>query len=495
MPPAAGERMAGVANRAAVLTLSRLTNYGLMLISPVVLVRLLTVAQFGRYREFLLYASVLQSIAVFSISDSLLYCIPANPASRWRTVRQTIVLTACSSLITIGAVVILDRATGGRVLGSLLLPTCLYVFFYSNLDFWDFFWVATDRTGLLFVYTSCRLAARVLVAIVTAALTHDVQTIIWALISLEAVRVLGAAAFIVAKDRSATEPALTEPWREQLRYCLPSGTASVLSTLKSNLSSIAVAKVLGAVALAQYSIGRFGEPVVITLRNSVSAVVLPEMVQRHRSSREDSLALWKRATVVNTILLFPAVVLVERFARPLVETVFGRSYAAAALVLQIYMLGVIRECFDFSPALRAVNQTRPLVWSNVASLLACGVMLAVLVPSGGVAGAMAAVVISMVVEAVWLGWATMRHFGSSLGELIPWANTAKVALAAVIAGAVLATSTWIQTFGPAGIVLASIVYLAAFVLLLLALRVPEAHLLLAWARRLVPSLVGASRRA
>ena len=41
--------MAGVGNRAAVLTLARLANYGLMLVSPVILVRLLTVAQFGRY--------------------------------------------------------------------------------------------------------------------------------------------------------------------------------------------------------------------------------------------------------------------------------------------------------------------------------------------------------------------------------------------------------------------------------------------------------------
>lgn len=487
--------MTGVANRAAVLTLSRLTNYGLMLISPVILVRLLTVAQFGRYREFLLYASVLQSIAVFSISDSLLYCIPANPASRWRTVRQTIVLTACTSLITVAVLAIADRAAGGRVVGSLLLPVCLYTLFYSNLDFWDFYWVATDRVGLLFVYTSCRLAARVVVAIVTAAVTRDVEAIIWALISLEAVRVLGAAAFIVAKDRSATEPPLAEPWREQLRYCLPSGIASVLSTLKSNLSSIVVTKAIGAVALAQYSIGRFGEPVVITLRNSVSAVVLPEMVQRQRSSREESLALWKSATVVNTILLFPAVVLIERFARPLVETVFGRSYAPAVLVLQIYMIGVVRECFDFSPALRALNRTGPLVWSNVASLIACAVMLAVLVPSGGVAGAMAAVVISMFVEAIWLGRATMHVFRSGVGELIPWASTGKVAAAALIAAAVLAGFTWIQTFGPAGIVLGSMAYLAAFVLLLLALRVPEAHLLLAWARRLVPSLVTSSRRA
>src|SRR6185437_3241481 len=293
------------------------------LISPIILVRLLTVEQFGRYREFLLYASVLQSIAVFSISDSVLYCIPANPASRWRTVRQTAVLLALSSLITVAVVAVLDRASGGRVLGTLLLPVCLYTIFYSNLDFWDYFWVATDRPGLLFVYTSLRLAARVAVAIVTAALTRDVSAIIWALIALEGLRVLGAAVIVLMKDRSAAEPPLREPWREQLRYCLPSGTASVLAMLNRTLSSLVVAKALGPVALAQYSIGRFGEPVVDTLRNSVSAVVLPEMVQRDRDSRAAALTLWKQANVVNAIALFPVAVVVERFAGPLVETVFG----------------------------------------------------------------------------------------------------------------------------------------------------------------------------
>ncbi|MGH8295990.1 MAG: lipopolysaccharide biosynthesis protein [Steroidobacteraceae bacterium] len=488
--------MAGVGNRVAILTLSRMANYGLMLISPVILVRLLSIAQFGRYREFLLYVSVLQAIAVFSINQSVLYCIPAHPESRWRTVRQTAVLIGCSSLITVGVVAVLDRASGGRILGPLLLPICLYVLFCSNLDFWDYFWVATDRPGLLFAYSSFRLAARVAVAIVTALMTHDVRAIIWALIACEGVRLLVAAVVMRVKDRSAAEPPLPEPWREQIRYCLPSGTASVLVTAKSNLSGIVVAKALGAVAFARYSVGKFGDPVVITLRSSISSVILPEMVERGRSSRADPLALWRRATVVNTILLFPVVVVVVRFALPLVETVFGRSYAPAALVLQIYMLGVVRECFDFAPALRATNRTRPLVGSNLAALAVCALMLAIVIPAGGgIAGAMAAVVASMLADAVWLGRATMRHFRVSFGELVPWANIGRVAAAAALAAAVLAPSAWIDTFGAGGMVLGSGAYLALFVLLLLAFKIPEAYALLAWARRLIPARAAASRKA
>ena len=488
--------MAGVGNRVAILTLSRIANYGLMLISPVILVRLLSVEQFGRYREFLLYASVLQAIGVFSINHSLLYCIPAHPASPWRTVRQTAALIACSTLIAVAALAVLDRVSGGHIVGPLLLPICLYVLFCSNLDFWDYYWVATDRPGLLFAYTSFRLAGRVTVATVTALMTHEVRAIIGSLIAFEGLRLLGAAIVMALKDRGAAEPPLPQPWREQLRYCLPSGTASMLSTLKGNLSSIVVAKALGAVALAQYSIGKFGDPVVITLRSSISSVVLPEMVERGRHSREDSLALWRRATVVNTILLFPVVVLVIRFARPLVETVFGRSYAPAALVLQIYMLGVIRECFDFAPALRARNRTRPLVASNVAALIACAIMLAIVIPAGGgIAGAMAAVVISMAADAVWLARATLRHFGITLGELIPWSSIGKVAAAAIVAAAVLATSLWRGPLGPGAMALGSIAYLTVFTLLLAALKVPEAFALLAWARRLLPALTAASRKA
>ena len=486
--------MAGVGNRAAILTLSRLTSYGLMLISPVVLVRLLTVAQFGYYREFLLYVALLQSVAIFSINDSLLYCIPAHPASRWRTVRQTALLIAASSLITVGAIAVLDRASAGHILGALLVPVCLYTLLSSNLDFWDFYWVATDRPGLILIYTSCRLGARVIVAIVSAALTHDVRVIMWSLITLEAVRVLGTALVMMAVDRSSAEPPLPEPWREQLRYCIPSGTASVLSTLNRNLGAVVITRVLGAVALAQYTIAKFGEPVVVTLRNSVSSVVLPEMVRRDRGSRDDSLALWQRANVVNTVLLFPVVALVERFALPLIETVFGRSYAPAALVLQIYMVFVVRECFDFTPALRAINQTRPLVGSNVASIIACGALLAILVPLGGIAGAMLAVVSASFVDAIWQARAMMRLYGVSFGELVPWASTGRVSAAALLAAVVLVPA-WGQMLGAGGLVLGSLAYLAGFVLLLLALRVPEAYVLLAWVRRLVPTLATASRKA
>jgi O-antigen/teichoic acid export membrane protein len=246
-----------------------------------------------------------------------------------------------------------------------------------------------------------------------------------------------------------------------------------------------VARALGAAALAHYTIGRFGEPIVVTIRNSVSSAVLPEMVRKDRQERGSPLALWQRATVINTIFLFPVVVLVGRYAQPLVVTVFGASYRQAALVMQLYMLVVIRECFDFAPALRAINRTRPLVASNVAALAACAVALFVLIPVAGVAGAMAAFVFGSFIDVTYLGWSTMKAYRVGLRSVVPWASIGKTGLAALLASTLILSATWTDMFGFAGIVVAGTAYLVVFALLLLAMRVPEALVLLEWVRKLL----------
>ncbi len=153
--------------------------------------------------------------------------------------------------------------------------------------------------------------------------------------------------------------------------------------------------------------------------------------------------------------------------------------------MQLYMLVVIRECFDFAPALRAINRTRPLVESNVAAAVTCGVMLVVLVPLMGLAGAMLAFVLGSFIDVTWLGWRTLKAYGVGLREVIAWGSVARVALAAIAAAAVIVSTAWTDLFGFAGVVLGAVAYAVAFAVLLLMMRVPEALALCDWAKKLV----------
>jgi O-antigen/teichoic acid export membrane protein len=242
---------------------------------------------------------------------------------------------------------------------------------------------------------------------------------------------------------------------------------------------------LGAASLAQYAIGRFPEPVIAIVRNALSTVVLPEMVRRGRDNPEVQLALWKRATAMNAVLLLPVIVLVIRYADIAVVTVFGRNYEAAAPLMQIFMISIFRECFDFAPALRAMNKVSPLVYSNIVALVGCAIGMVILTPMFGINGAMAAAVLSTFIDGVWQAHSVARHLGKTTAQLIPWSSIGRTLVAAIVACAVVVSPLWTDTFGFAGVVLAGATYMVAYVVSLKLLRVPEAELLFASVRRTV----------
>ena len=462
--------------------MTRLMNQGLVIISPIILVRLLSVAEFGRYREFLLYVSLLSALAAFGFSTSLLYFVPARPRGSAQVLRQTLLLTGLSSFSIVALVLALHYFVNASVLGEFALPVALYVLLFVNFDVWESWWLAHRRALPVLAYTSGRLVARMVVVIVAAALWHDVWAIIAGLIMLESVRLVGS---FIAWRRLQRDALRDAPcWREQLRYCLPVGAALALVTFNKYLGNLFVATMLGAVALAHYTIGTQVQPIITVLRNSLSDALLPEMAATSTEVRKgagagtnDPLSLWRRTTVVSMILLTGAGVVLTRFAHPLVVTLFSPEYEPAVPVFQIYLLVLLREVFDFGVPLRAINHTRPIVWSNLVAIVCNLVCLAILLPALGLTGAVAAFVISRYLEGLYIGRCCLQAYAVPLREMANWRDLGKVALAAVLAWPVLLGTFWIDRLGLLGVMLGSSAYLLLFALWLLVLRVPEVWLL------------------
>ena len=460
------------------MSVAQLSNYGLQVISPIILVHLLTVSDFGQYREFLVYGTLLNAFASFSINDSLLYFVARHPDSAWRVVRRTAMLVACTSLAAALLMIGLDMALGGALVGAYRTPLALYVLFFANLDFWESFLLARNQLGPTFAYTTGRLLARVLVVIAVAMSTTDIRTIIWSLVALEAARLVISASVWQFARRDRSEPPVPDLGREQLRFCVPAGMGVLLNVANRSLGNLWVTKLLGPAALAQFTIGAYGEPIVSSLRNAISTVLLPEMVRRNASAGTDPLALWQRTTVVNCILLFPICVLVLRYAEPLIVTVFGAKFRPAIPLLQIYTLIIVRSCFDFAPPLRAANKTAPIMLSNLASIIANAIGLAFLIPSMGLEGAMIALTSASFVDAAYLCDSTRRLYKVPLAHLLPWGAIVKVVLAAATAVVVILSPAWTRVLGPAGMIPAGMVYLGAFTVLLRVSGVDEGRVLL-----------------
>src|SRR4029453_9728259 len=90
---------------------------------------------------------------------------------------------------------------------------------------------------------------------------------------------------------------------------------------------------------------------------------------------------------VFAILLLPTALILGCFAEPVIETVFSAHYLPAVPVFQVYLLMLVRECFDFDLALRAAGKTSKALSAHVLTLVLNLSLAIVLVHLLGVVGA------------------------------------------------------------------------------------------------------------
>jgi len=471
--------VAGLTRQALIVSASRFINQGLMVISPVILVRLLTVQDFGEYREFLMYATVVGNLAAFSLANSLLYFVGLQPAGAWGYVRRIVISLAITSIAACIGFIVVDRLAPVPLIGDALWPCVLYILFYTNVDFWEFLWVAQKRPTAVFAYTAGRLVLRIVVVITAAWFTRDVTVILWALVALEGLRLLVSMWFWRRLAAQGPSEPLRVGWREQLEFCVPSGIAVFVTTLNSSLGGMFIDQTLGEAQLAQFVIAGYVIMVVYPLRNSISDVLLPEMAALASRAHNGWLALWQRSVVLFAILLLPAAVLLARYAEPFVVTAFSDKYRDAVPVFQLHCLLLALSCFDVALVLRAVNKTRALLTANFICVAVNLGAMYWMVPAWGASGAVLALVLSSVVGLWYLLRLVARMHGLTVSELLPVRRLGLVVAASLVAALVTVPAAWTEQLGIAGVLLASMLYCVAFAALLLRVfRVEEADWLL-----------------
>ena len=95
--------MSGLMSRGAILTVSRMSNFAIQLLSPLLLVRILDVPSYGQYQEFVIWAALLVTVCSFAVDSSLTYFLPRYPQRDRAFVSQSTALTLAISVICLSS--------------------------------------------------------------------------------------------------------------------------------------------------------------------------------------------------------------------------------------------------------------------------------------------------------------------------------------------------------------------------------------------------------
>jgi O-antigen/teichoic acid export membrane protein len=270
----------GLRHHATSLSIAGAVEYGLQMLLPVLLVRVLTRDQFGDYRLVWLVAATGQAVFSFFMPQSLYYLLPrANGREQRLVIGNTTVFLMIAG-VTAGAVLIafkpyLPPSLQGLWDYSLAGP--LFVALWIAASAFDTLPTADGHAewqarGMIFL-----AATRVVMIAVAGAMTRDVGMILWAMCLFAGIKTALThlyALWVKGFRGLGTDSALA---RRQIAYAYPFALATGQFLLKTQADQWVVASLHSPALFSLISIGAVVLPISTFIRNPINNALLPRV--------------------------------------------------------------------------------------------------------------------------------------------------------------------------------------------------------------------------
>jgi O-antigen/teichoic acid export membrane protein len=477
--------MSSFVTRGAVLASARLLNQALALLSPLLLVRLLDIVEYGRYRQFMATAMLITSLGGFALSANLNYLIARTPARAATDITKTTVLMAIVAFVSALVVAAGRQWIVPPEIGTSWLLLAVYVFLFLNLEVMVSYWLAHGRSVEVMVYTLILTVWRLGTLMGAALYFREVEMIFLTIVVAEGLKNLAIYLWLRAKKLIVFRWE-HEVFREQIRLVAPLGLGSVLNKA-NDFGKVVVGMQMGPVPMALYTTAAYQVPLVNIVQQSLSDVIFPDMVKRAQKDPREGLKLWTRAQTLVFAVICPAWLLMTYFAEPIIRIAFTETYVPATPYFQVFLLLMVRQCFQFSVPLRSVADNASFATSNAVALVINAVLLFTLLPHYGLWGPTLGLVLGQVWTSIYLGRRVLQKYRLPLAELCQW-DKLGLALAASLVALAALHSTVLALPSPAGAIAGLAVFALIYVVAArVILREEYGYIIRAFSRRRKPA--------
>jgi O-antigen/teichoic acid export membrane protein len=326
----------------------------------------------------------------------------------------------------------------------------VYVFLFLNLEVLVAYWLAHRQSFQIMVYTVTMTVWRIGTLLAATFWLRDVEMIFVTIVCAEALKNLWIYVWLRRRGLLVFrwDP---EAMREQIRLVVPLGAGSLLYKL-NDFGKVVVANQLGPVQLAIYTTAAYQVPLVNIVQGALADVIFPDMVKRSQRDATQGLLLWKRAQVLIFAAICPAWALLTYFAEPLVRVLFTDAFIGAVPYFQVFLLLMVRQCFQFSTPLRSIQDNKSFAHANLIALLINAGLILALMPKFGLWGPTLGLVIGQTWTSVYLGSRVLKRLKLPLSELCQWSKLGLALASSLVALAALHISQLYLASTPLGMV-------------------------------------------
>ncbi|MGA2132409.1 MAG: oligosaccharide flippase family protein [Bryobacteraceae bacterium] len=417
-------------------TLGYLFNMAL----PVLVVRRLSLPQFGVYKQLFLMIATSVTVLQLGFGMSAYYFLPREPRRRPEVIFNIFAFNAVIGLLACGCLMLWPSLLG-RIFDQPVLAG------YANLmGVVILLWTMAMPLEIIPIANGeMKLASAMIVSV---QLTRTAMYL-GAVIVFGTVRALMCAAVVQGLLQTGVlwwylQSRFAGFWRRldlgllrhQLAYAVPLGLAGILYTVQTDLHSFFVSNRLGAAAFAIYAIGTIQLPLTNLLQEATNAVLIPRVSYlQHLNETREIVLLIARATRKLAAAYFPIFAILTVTANELIAFMFTRRLLPSVPIFRINLILLLVSILLQDPLFRAYEAQRFFLIRL--RILTCTLLVAGLwfgIAHYGPVGAVSAVVAVSVIERT----ITAVRFGRILG--VGWRDVAllqdvgKLGIAAIVAG-------------------------------------------------------------
>jgi O-antigen/teichoic acid export membrane protein len=471
---------ASLARSAFWLMGAKTVGFALAFALPLVLVRHLSQAEFGVYKQLFLLVSSAMTILPLGFVMSGFYFLPRHPTRRPRVAFNIlffyVAVGGLAALVLLWQPALLATLFHDPTLAALATPVAILVFLMVAFSFLELIALAdADVQGasvLIVVMTLTKTVLLVGAAFVFA----SIEALVYATIVQGLLQAATLLWYLNTRFPGFRRGPDWPLMRAQLMYAMPLGTAAILSVVQGDLPSYFIAHYFDAATYAIYAVGCFQLPFLSILSESVGSVMIPAVSRLQLEDKASEIVqLSARLMRALAAIYFPLCVFLLVAGRDFLTVLFTVRYIDSwpifAINLALIPLSILTSVSD--PVLRAYPEYIPWLLRLrviILGFLALGAWLAAshLLLIGAVVVVVTVNALDRVVLAVVLG----RALKVSWRDLPLLGDVGKLAGAAGVAGLATAAARGLVGAGPLVVLATSAaVFAAVYLLSVLALGV------------------------
>ena len=415
---------------------------------PVILVRQMTVPEFGLYKQAFLITGSVITIFPLGFAMSAFYFLPREGARKGAVVLNILVVyliigTLSCLLFTLAPGLLLEIFNSAEIAsyGSLIGLAMLFLLASSFLEYVV---MANDDVRLAAAVVVGVQLSRVILFVGAAALFGSLRALLYAAVFHGAVQMCMALWYLSAKFPGFWRHWRWDLMRAQLAYAIPLGAAGLLAVAQEDLHNYVVSHRFSTAAYAIYAVGCMQIPMLLVFRDSVGTVMIGRVsALRQEGQIREIVELTARMLRKLALILFPLYFGLLVTGHDLITFLFTTRYLASwpIFLVNLTLIPSLFLATAYDPILRAYPE-------HFGFLLKARIVLVVALFGGlvwatgrfGPIGAIATVVTVSLTDRLVVGMKVIRILDVTAADWVLLKDVGRILIAAA-AAALIALGT------------------------------------------------------